>query len=173
MEKIILLVGESGVGKTTISEHLDSHGYGSVQSYTTRPKRFPGETGHIFVSDEEMDILEKDACAYTVFDKHRYCATNSLVDGDGICVYIIDPAGVEYFRKAYKGKKIPVVVKLEASNKVRYKRMRRRGDSPEAARQRIVHDVKAFKDLSCVDYRINAAGNINNIVAEIEHIIES
>ena len=41
---LILLVGKSGSGKTTIAEYLEKHyGMKMLRSYTTRPMRKPNE----------------------------------------------------------------------------------------------------------------------------------
>ena len=54
MKNCYLIVGQSGSGKTTIMTTLEEkYELKSIQSYTTRPKRSDGETGHIFISDEE------------------------------------------------------------------------------------------------------------------------
>lgn len=113
-----------------------------LNSYTTRPKRTPNEKGHRFVTDEEFEKLKKDMCAYTEFDGHKYCATNRQVRAAD--VYVIDPAGVDYFTNHYKGKKKVISVQLLAQRDVRYKRMRGRGDSFWKAVRRIWHDRKAF-----------------------------
>ena len=52
---IYLIVGKSGSGKTTLVNELRKYGYTSVESYTTRPKRFKNETGHTFITEEEFD----------------------------------------------------------------------------------------------------------------------
>ena len=72
---IFLIIGCSGSGKTAITEKLEElYHLKSIQSYTTRPPRYDGETGHIFVSNEEFDELT-DYVAYTEFAGFRYCAT--------------------------------------------------------------------------------------------------
>ena len=63
---IYLIVGKSGSGKTTLVNKLRKYGYASVESYTTRPKRFKNETGHTFITEEEFDQL-KDICAYVKY----------------------------------------------------------------------------------------------------------
>ena len=42
--KLLVIVGESGCGKTSIAEKLQQYGLKLIQSYTTRPKRKPLET---------------------------------------------------------------------------------------------------------------------------------
>lgn len=155
---IILLVGKSGTGKTTVTNILKKkYGLKLLNSYTTRPKRAPNEKGHRFVTDEEFERLKKDMCAYTSFDGYKYCATNRQIRVAD--VYVIDPAGVEYFMKHYKGKKKPISVELLADKKVRYDRMRKRGDSFWQAKKRLRHDKKAFAE-SNADITINA--NVDN-----------
>ena len=57
-DKIICIVGRSGSGKTTAAEYLEElYGLKSIQSYTTRPKRKPNETGHTFVTEDEFDKI--------------------------------------------------------------------------------------------------------------------
>ena len=99
---IALFIGPSGSGKTTVAEYLVKHyGFTQIESYTTRPPRFDGEVGHIFVSNEEFDQL-KDFVAYTEFDGNRYAATAEQVESNDI--YVVDVAGAEYFKEKYKGR---------------------------------------------------------------------
>ena len=69
-EKIILLVGKSGSGKTTIAEYLENeYGLQNLKSYTTRNKRYPEENNHVFISYEEY-LLLKDG-VYTLFKNYH------------------------------------------------------------------------------------------------------
>lgn len=156
-KQIILLMGKSGTGKTTVANVMSAkYGLKTVESYTTRPPRYEGEKGHIFVTDVEYEAMKYDLCAYTEFDGYKYWATNTQIDEADI--YIIDPAGVRYFNYAYRGKKNVITIELAACSHTRFERMRARGDSILKCLRRLWHDKKAFKD-AYPEILINA--NIN------------
>lgn len=145
---IVLLVGKSGTGKSTICQYLENmYELKEVKSYTTRPKRNSGDTSHKFVDEETFDdIISNDGvCAYTEFNGYKYCATSHQIDNSDL--YIVDPNGVDYFIKNYSGRKIPMVVYIDSPFDVRKDRMRLRGDSEDRIESRIKHDEIAFKDI--------------------------
>ncbi len=139
IKPLYLFVGKSGSGKTTVAEWLESeYGYKSVQSYTTRTPRYEGETGHIFISDEEFDKLENLA-AYTEYNGYRYCTTSSKLDEYDI--YVIDVDGVETLLNCYTNinRKIHIVY-FSATVRTRISRMVDRGDSDAQIVSRIYND---------------------------------
>lgn len=140
--KIVLLIGRSGSGKTAIADYLkDTYGWTAVESYTTRPKRVPWETGHTFVSDGEFDRLE-NIVAYTMFDGYRYCATAEQIDKADI--YIVDLAGVKSMQELYHGDSILLPVYVDVSTPTCMYRMRKRGDKLDAVWQRLDNDKTMF-----------------------------
>lgn len=142
MSKILLLVGASGSGKTTVANELcRKYGLKQIDSYTTRPPRYDGEAFHTFVSDEEFDRLH-DFVGYTEYNGYRYGATAEQAETHDI--YVIDPAGVEYFRTAYHGSKEVFVAELIVDKSVRIDRMLQRGDGEENTAKRIAVDEKIF-----------------------------
>ena len=145
---IVLLVGKSGTGKTTIAERCgELYGLRQIQSYTTRPRRTPDETGHIFANERMFHSLG-NLVAYTKFNGYEYCATAQQVEDNDI--YVIDPKGVEYFKEHYKGSKQPVIVYIVASKdphkafNLCYERMKERGSSIDEAVERAVFDNREF-----------------------------
>lgn len=116
-----------------------------IQSYTTRPQRFPGEQGHIFLSGMTIDEVKHqfpDRVAETVFDGHFYFATAQQVEKCDL--YVVDPAGVDFLRQRYHGKKKIRVIYLRALTYLRRQRMADRGDKPEQIQARIVNDKSMF-----------------------------
>lgn len=167
---IFCIVGESGSGKTTVVNQLvDKYGLTSIDSYTTRPKRFPEETGHIFISEDEFDNL-KDLVAYTKFNGYRYCATAQQVD---VCdLYVVDKAGVETLKELYKGSKQIRAIYIDVPKRERLRRMtEERGK--EAAELRIAHDRLAFMGIEeLVDFTV-LNDNLDQCVKQIYAIIKS
>lgn len=143
---IVLLVGASGSGKTSLAEKTERlYGWKSVMSYTTRPKRFPDEKGHIFVSDEEFDRLVKrnEIVAYTEYSGYRYCATAAQAS---ICqIYVIDIPGILYFRQHYTGPKKILTVLIDLPEGIRRSRMGQRGDT-DTISTRLETDRVKFSD---------------------------
>ena len=172
MKNILLIEGESGSGKTTIADILSKkYGLSSIQSYTTRKPRYLEETGHTFISKEEyMRIPADTMIAKTEFDGNYYCATTDQVEKND--VYVIDPAGIEYFKKVYHGGKTVIVIYLTASEDERYRRMIGRHDSEEKVKARIDNDRTAFaKAESYADYMYNTEANSPETIAEWLYII--
>ena len=146
---IVLLIGKSGSGKTTIANQLgEQYGWTQIQSYTTRAPRYPGETGHVFITDEEFDQLT-DMVAYTEFSGSRYCATTQQVEENQI--YVIDPDGYFYFMEKYKGDKIVLPVVIVCGEETCFNRMIARGDSFANASARVSHDAVKFRALEEID----------------------
>lgn len=142
MNNIYLIVGRSGVGKTTVVNLLrDRYGYMSVESYTDRPMRMENETGHEFLSAEEFNEIG-EMVAYTEFDGHRYGATADMIEENDL--YVIDPAGVDYFREHYHGEKGYRVIYLYNHPIVVASRIQKRSASEEEAARRLQQDSLIF-----------------------------
>ena len=142
---IICIVGESGSGKTTIAEYIErEHGIKMMESYTDRPMRYPGETGHTFVTKEEFDSFSHDdMIAYTEFGGHRYCCLKK--DVLDFNTYVIDERGLIYLRENFEDEYDIVCIRVYSSLQNRLKRV---------GEERVKRDVSMF-NLKWYDYRFN------------------
>lgn len=163
-DKLYCVVGPSGSGKSTVTwaieEALEKMGapyvLKAVASMTTRPPRYPGEPGHVYVSKAEFDTYEM--VAYTMFDGNEYGVPASMLDE--CALYVIDIEGVKTLRERYHGKSL-VVVYLDITPEEAARRMRVRGDSEEKIQKRLANDAVMFADMEglAADYIIDANGN--------------
>lgn len=172
LKNIYLIVGPSGSGKTSITNELQTtYGYKAVESYTTRPPRYEGERGHIFVTDEEFDALGP-MCAYTEYNGYRYGVTEDVIDSHDI--YVIDPYGVKYLSEHYQGEKEILTIRLMVDEKQRFLRMMARGDDDKSIIDRMLNDIKSFgSDLSDIYYDMVIPNNdFTNTVEAIYNFIQ-
>lgn len=161
------IVGPSGCGKSTVVDELNKLGYKSPDSYTTRPKRYPEETGHTFITEDEYDKLE-NIVAYTVFNGYRYCVTKEMLEDCDF--YIVDPPGVKTLRE---NSDIDIkVIGLELEPISCAIRMLSRGDKPNDVIKRLENDWYMFRDFDEIcDYRLDAGEDVSQIVKRILNIM--
>lgn len=135
---LYLCVGKSASGKTSVANILEKkHSLRQVNSYTTRPSRYEGEIGHVFLTEDEFDNLG-ELVAYTEYNSHRYGTTAEQLDQCQI--YVVDPHGVKTLLERYKTNRNIIILYFEASFKNRVLRMRGRGDSDTAIISRLMQD---------------------------------
>lgn len=145
-DKIICIVGRSGSGKTTVAEYLEElYGLKSIQSYTTRPKRHPNETGHTFVTQEEFDEILKDSVADNYYNGYGYAATKAQIEENDI--YVVDIPGLIELKERYQGSKEIVAVGLFVDDSTALQRMIDRGDTTQKILERLESD-KCFANLA-------------------------
>ena len=135
---LFLFVGKSASGKSTIANLLEQkYGYKQVQSYTTRPPRYDGEPGHIFVTKEEFGNLGELA-AYTLYNGNEYGTTfQQLEECD---IYVIDIPGVETLLQKDKIKRPICVIYFDTTVRTRINRMVERGASDMEIVSRLYND---------------------------------
>ena len=160
MKKVLFcIVGPSGCGKSTITEKLNKLGYKSPNSYTTRPMRYPNESGHTFITQEEFDNLQ-NMVAYTHFNGYDYGVTKEMLDDCDI--YIVDPDGIKSLRQNYNNFK---VIGLQLDKRICIERMKNRGDSLADIQKRITNDDIMFNNFTDIcDYIIDANNTVDKIV---------
>lgn len=153
---LILIVGKSGCGKSTIANKLEKdYGMKSVKSYTTRPIRINDSNDkntHTFITDDEYDNLSS-IIASTEFNGYRYATTQEQLDECD--TYVIDLKGINELLMKYRGSKRFKVVYLDCDVLTRNNRMVHRGDLHSKVLERIEHDAVAFAEYkSYADYII-------------------
>ena len=177
---LYLFVGKSASGKTTISEELEErHGHKTLRSYTTRPPRYDGETGHVFITNDEFDRLE-NLVAYTEYNGFRYGCTKEQVDN--VSIYVIDIPGIETLLNRYQTDRQIVVVYFNTNIRTRIDRMIDRHDSDMAIVSRIYNDEDSDweQDLrkmiwhynnnigkNIIMYKIDANHHLENVMAQV------
>ena len=117
------------------------------------------------------------------FDKYDISITAEQVDNNDL--YIIDPKGVDFFMKAYKGSKTPKIIFISSNLTTRYERMVGRAETKgkshqeaiESSLARIANDAEEFYDYiqgqAWVDYvcKNNSNDKLEDVVDKIfDHI---
>lgn len=171
MSKVLLvLLGESGTGKTTIANKLkQKYGMKELPSYTTRPKRKEDEEGHTFVSLGEFMLL-KNKVAANKYRGNFYCATEEQVNENDI--YVCDCEGIKMLRETYKGDKKIIVVRLTCPRDERIKRMEKDRRTSQTILLRDLYDEKAFQYADMLaDYMLDN-DNLEETVDAVRYIYE-
>ena len=113
------------------------------------------------------------------FDKYDISITAEQVENNDL--YIIDPKGVDFFMKSYKGSKTPKVIFISTNMTTRYERMKSRAeengsefmDAVKSSLERITNDVVDFYDYihgqTQIDYTFknNADDKLEDVVDRI------
>lgn len=147
-EKLILIVGRTGTGKSVIADYLAERlGVKQVKSYTTRPPR-KGEnikSDHIFIAPSDVRKYKDDIAAYTKIGEYEYFTTWDMLKDCGL--YVIDPVGVRDLREAMAthNKHIDTQILYVLVNKnVRMSRIAERGDMPQNVKNRMEAEERQF-----------------------------
>lgn len=170
MKSILVIIGGSGTGKTTVAEGLQKRGYQRLVTTTTRSMR-DGEVNHEsyhFVTRDEffqLDRLEENEYAGYMYGLTKNEINNKLDQYDKLIV-VMDVNGAISMKKHYND--IVRVVFLTIPPKVMQERLRNRGDSEKNVQSRMDQarkfkefDKPAIADLSIEN--IDLEGTLNQI----------
>ncbi len=146
---LICLMGRTASGKDALANMLcKRNSLRQVISYTTRERRSNEGDTHIFISDEEYQLLEGSGkiAAFTQIGPYKYCCTiNQLYEND---VYVIDPIGIKHLRELNLPGLRLVVVFVNVPDDVRKDRaLNKRGDDRITFMKRDIAEREQFQTM--------------------------
>ena len=131
-DKVLVLVGPSAAGKTTIQEALvESCNFTRVTTCTTRKKRNSEINGidYFFITEEEFET-RKNARAFLEYDKigndYYGIAFDEVLrktNSDTIPILVLSPSGIPQVKNSFPDKKI-IIVYLWAKEEVLLDRLK-------------------------------------------------
>lgn len=172
---MIILIGESGSGKTTILKELEKRGYQKPINYTTREKRQEEKEDqeYEFVTKEQFERLwqKNQLVQRAEFNGQFYGMDRQSLKNNVACISIVD--SVSDIRKKIEQDNLQNislhVFYLYVPTEERIQRMLKRGDSIDFIQKRMAIDKEKFQKVEEVmDYKIEN----NNFQQALEKIIQ-
>lgn len=158
---IIVLVGKTASGKTTVANELcKHHGYKRIITYTTRPMRENEvqDVDYHFISDEQFNkmVENNEFTEYKRYNTaHGVWSYGSIITleqeySDDCYVIILTPQGLKDLSKKISRY---IAFYLNVDFKTQLKRLKKRGDEEQQIIKRLKNDAKDFKNVvDIVDY---------------------
>lgn len=171
VKPLFVLVGPSGSGKSRLMEDLcDLLGLTAIESYTNRPKRSDDETGHNFVSTEELEKLTLLNSA--VFGGYTYGMTAEQIAGGDIC--IMEPSGAQGICAQLEPDRCVVLIGVQSSPEDIRARLLSNGVSEDAVEARMNRDARVFDGLKRFCDRVfnNPNGGYTSVLMSMAQYIE-
>ena len=152
---IVVLVGKTASGKTTIANELcKHHGYKRIVTYTTRPMRENEvqDVDYHFISDEQFNEMIKNN-EFTEYKRyntaHGVWSYGSVVTSeqefsDDCYVIILTPQGL---RDLSKRMSRYIAFYLNVGFKSQLERLKKRGDEEQQIIKRLKNDAKDFENV--------------------------
>lgn len=145
--RIFILTGGSGVGKTTLGEFLETLGIPQLISHTTRPKRKGEVEGKNYYFVDMNTFLKLEKIEFTEYPKNSgnyYCLSKKEID-DKLSKYgqvyaVTDKYGIEQLKEKYGN--VVKVIYITCPLSEMEKRMRARGDSEEQIQKRLKQAIE-------------------------------
>ena len=171
---MIVLIGESGSGKTTILNELVKRGYKKAINHRTRPIREDEEENpeYIFVNKDEFNNMWDNGklLQRAEFDNEYYGMSVESLKDDVVCIQIADSikdVKTRAYELGFNEKNITCFY-IYVPAEERTKRMLSRGDSIDSIQKRLKIDNEKFKNArEVVDFVVE-----NKVLEEtVEEII--
>lgn len=143
---MIVLLGKSGSGKTTVREILvNEYGFKKAVTHTTRKIRdddIPDVTYHFVNADQFMAMKNNGELVdstIAVYDGNYYGLSKAEMSNNKIVIF--EPNGAQALKKEGDA----FIVYLDVNDDERIRRLSLRGDSPETIERRVESDKITFE----------------------------
>ena len=176
MVKILLLLGKSCSGKTTIQRELTKLGLSPIVTYTTRPKREKEINGvtYNFISEDDFYLLKEKGffattTSYKVANGDTWMYGTTMKDLSDNKVLITNPKEFDDFRDLKLDNIHLVSFYINTNENVIWDRLLKRKDDIDEAQRRIISDREDFHKIEDkVDFVFKNNGEIEiSTLAEI------
>ena len=153
---MIVIIGESGCGKSTVQKELQKMGISKVITCTTRPPRAVETNGvdYHFLSKEEFcrKMTDDEFAEYASYNGWSYGTPKGGCGKPDTCA-VLTPSGLRAIRRSG----IPCMsFYLNVDRRSRFIMMLKRGDDIEEAYRRNLSDLGQFDEVDKeVDYTID------------------
>ena len=162
---MIVLIGESASGKSSIERELVALGFNKIVTYTTRPMRKEDVDGET----QFNDMVEKNLFAeHASYNGWQYGTAKEDCTDDKVVV--LTPHGLRQLKKNIDLKIISFYIKVPRRD--RLIKILERGDDIEEAYRRNLSDVGQFDGIEDeVDYVIRNEGYKRSIVDMVYRVV--
>lgn len=161
MTDILILVGPSAVGKTTVMHRiLDmADRFMPLRSMTTRPERFAGDSEYLHVSEEDFAaaVARGELLEHMRYGSYSYGtprAEMARAEAAGKCpLLILDLVGARALKRSDVGERVYTVYLYEALDVLERRLRLREGDAPTPEgllriERRVMANVRDYLSLS-------------------------
>lgn len=147
MKELLIICGKSGVGKTTLINHLSlMYRWERVMTVTTKPVE---GNDYIYVDEREFEEMEdaNELVFITERGGYRYGTRIEDLEEVNSVVIALDEKGILEAQSRFKGKVRVICIVVE--EKRRYKRLIERGDTIESIYHRSrIDERSSFESLA-------------------------